>query len=85
MRININQFEKARIGTIVGLFLEEKDKQPFVYGVKINNNQIVEVSPIYRTTGRTDNFTGGIRVIDSFIISRYKKLPDGIFKKYRGK
>jgi hypothetical protein len=80
MIISYAQFKRLKIGTIIGLSNGLKLK-PFVYGIKINDKEIVEVTPIYHNKRIETNFTGTIRQVETFILYKYKHLPNNLFKK----
>ena len=80
-KITTIQFQNAKIGIMVGLLLE--GGSPFIYGVKINQRQIVEVTPVYTHNKITINATGSKRYVGTFEMVRVNSLPDGLFRKRR--
>lgn len=79
--ISLQKFKELKFGTIVGLVNDKKDKYPFVYGIKIDNTHILEVTPVYSENKILINATGSRRNVSSFILAKCKQIPDEIFKK----
>ena len=81
-KISKKQYNWAKIGTIIGLHHTDEN-EPFVYGTKIDNTHVIEVSPIYNGKDLKLNMTGTKRDITLFNLTRHKNIPSMLFKKRR--